>query len=39
VDGAILLLPIRIQFVIKSNLSEAPWGRCALGLMSAINND
>jgi hypothetical protein len=31
VDGAILILPIQIQFFIESNLSEVPWGGCAGG--------
>jgi hypothetical protein len=39
VDGAILVLPIRKQFLIESNLSEAPWGGCAGGPMAAVNDD
>jgi hypothetical protein len=39
VDDAILILPVRILFLIKSNLSEVPWGGCAGGPTSAIDND
>jgi hypothetical protein len=39
VDSAILILPILIQYLIESNLSEAPWGGCLGGPTSAINDD
>ncbi len=39
VNGAILILLVRIQFLIKFNLSEAPWGGCVGGPTSAIDDD